>query len=143
MEMNSFIPSNVAGQKISGTNVISVEFTGSTGDDPVPAGTAVKLYTTAIGTVTKVVVLAAASDKTLGVILSKPMKSTFSVGDIVEIGMENTIVPLTAGEAITAGEDLEFDPSDGKVYVKDGGAKMAVALTDADTDELVRAYIQH
>lgn len=145
MEMNSFIPSNILGQKISGTNVLSVEFYAASGSGvtAVTPGVAVKAVSTAIGLVTKVALLSAASDATLGVVLSKPMKSSFAVGEVIEIGMENTILPMTAGESITAGQELEFDPSDDKVYVKNTGAKMGVALTDADEDDLVRVYIQH
>lgn len=143
MEMNSFIPANVLGQKVSGTNVLSVEFYSATAADTVAAGTAVKVSSTAIGFVTKVAALAATANEALGVVLSKPMKTTFAVGEVIEIGMENTIVPMTAGESITAGNALEFNPSDNKVYVKDSGAKIGVALTNASTDELVRTYIQH
>jgi hypothetical protein len=142
-EMNAFTPSNVLGQRISGSNVLSVEFYSATADDLATPGMAVKVSPTTAGLVTKVAALAASTDVSLGVILSKPMKSSFAVGDIVEIGMENTILPMTAGGNFNAGTELEFNPTTKKVVAKSSGAKIGVALENGVTDALVRVMIQH
>jgi hypothetical protein len=142
MEMNSFLPANTLGQRISGQNVLTVDFYSATASDTIAAGTAVKLVATLPGLVSKVSVLAASSDVSIGVVLSKPMKTAFAVGEKIEIGLENTILPMTAGGNFNAGTELEFNPSTNKVVAKSSGAKIGVALENGVTDSLVRVYLQ-
>lgn len=143
MELNSFLPANVLGQRISGQNVLTVDFYSSSSTDTVAPGTMVKLVATTAGLVSKVSVLSAASDVSFGVVLSKPMHESFSVGAKIEIGLNNTIVPMTAGGNFNAGTDLEFNPSTKKVVTKSSGAKIGTALENGVTDSLVRVYIQN
>lgn len=142
IDMNAFVPANELGQKISGLNVLSCEFYSATASDVVAAGEAVKISPTASGLVTKVAKLAAATDSSLGVVLSKPMKAEFGVGYIVEVGLESTLVPMTAGASFNAGTDLEYNPTTKKVVAKTTGAKIGVAMTNGVTDALVRVLIQ-
>jgi hypothetical protein len=142
MEMNSFLPANTLGQRISGQNVLTVDFYSATPSDTVAAGTAVKLVATTPGLVSKVSVLSASTEASIGVVLSKPMHASFAVGEKIEIGMENTILPMTAGGNFNAGTELEFNPTTKKVVTKSSGAKIGVALENGVTDALVRVYLQ-
>ena len=141
MEMNSFLPANTLGQRISGQNVLTVDFYSASAGDTVTAGTAVKLVATTPGLVSKVSVLSAASDASIGVVLSKPMHESFAVGEKIEIGLDNTILPMTAGGNFNAGTELEFNPTTKKVVTKSSGAKIGVALENGVTDALVRVYL--
>ena len=143
MELNSFLPANVLGQRISGQNVVTADFYSSSSTDTVAPGTMVKIVATTPGLVTKVSALAAATDVSFGVVLSKPMHESFSVGEKIEIGLSNTIVPMTAGANFNAGVDLEFNPTTKKVATKSSGAKIGVAMENGVTDSLVRVYIQN
>lgn len=142
MEMNSFLPANTLGQRISGQNVVTVDFYAPSAGDEVAPGTAVKLVATTPGLVSKVSVLDAATDVSIGVVLSKPMKTSFKVGEKIEIGMENTLLPMTAGGNFNAGTELEFNPTTNKVVTKTSGAKIGVAFENGVTDALVRVYLQ-
>lgn len=142
LEMNSFVPANELGQKVSGLNVLSVEFYSATASDKVGAGEMVKISPTANGLVTKGAKLSAATEASLGVVLSKPMKAEFAVGEIIEVGMESTLVPMTAGANFNAGTELEYNPTTKKVVAKTTGAKIGVAMTNGVTDALVRVMIQ-
>jgi hypothetical protein len=141
-EMNAFVPSNVLGQRISGSNVLSCEFYSATATDTITPGKFVKLSSTTKGNVSKVVVTAAASDDMLGVVLSKPMKESFAVGDIIEVGLVTTIVPVMAGATITAGAALEHVPATGKVATKSTGAKIGIALENGTADNLIRVMLE-
>lgn len=142
---NQFLPSTLAGTKVSGTNVISAEFYSATSTDTVSPGEFVTFSSTTNGQVTRVAKGSALTSAYVGVVLTNPLKDSYAVGDKLEIALLSTIVYCTASAAITAGASLQYAYSTGKVATNASvgtNTTVGVALENAAADgDLIRVFI--
>ena len=115
---NQFTLSTLAGTKVSGDNVMTVEFYSATSTDTIAPGTAVIIASTATGLVTKVSAGAGLTAAWFGVVLTNTLTDTYAVGNKMEIAFFGTIVKMAASAAITAGSQVQFDPSTGLIATK-------------------------
>ncbi len=140
LNQNQFSMTAVTGQKdalVAGV-VLPVKLV-----DAASAGDALKLDATSVaGGVIHAAKAAAKGDSMRGVLLHNVQKSDFVAGEIVEMGMQGTVVLLPMGAATSAEDELVYDPATKKyVAAASGEAVVAVALTSGATDELVRCLI--
>ena len=142
LNQNQFALEAVAGMLLSGSS-LPAQYYSATATETVAAGTFVAISATTNGTVTKVAKGADTAADFFGMVLVKSLKSAYAVGDIVEVAQVGSVVTAIAGEAITAGARVMFDPATGKVMVKTTGKTIVgVALEDASTDGYIRIRVQ-
>ncbi len=143
LDINQFAQTPVQGMidlSFQGS-VISAQV-GSAQATALVAGQAVKLATTA-GGVPKVIGLAANTDVSWGFVLRNLKDANFPAFAAVEIALQNTVVWMTAGAAITRGAKLEVVYTTNKVITNAGtNPVVGYAFDTASGDgALIRVYV--
>jgi uncharacterized membrane protein len=113
-------------------------------DSALVAGQAVKLVD-ALGGVPNVTAVAADTDEVFGYVTYAIRKSSFVIGDIVEISLTGNVMYMVAGAAIAANADIMYVQASGKVITATGVTKIISgrALDKAAADgSIFRVYIK-
>ena len=141
---NQFGLTTEVGTLVSGSNVQTVEFYSASPTDTIVAGEMVVLGATPSGAVPKASKGSALTDLFLGVVLTNILKSSWAVGERMEIGSATDVVYMTASAAITAGAKLQYDYATGKVATQTGtNTVIGMALEDAAGNaSILRVYVQ-
>jgi hypothetical protein len=136
--------STIKGQRVSGTDVLTVEFYSATPTDTIVPGAGVIIHSTVNGLVTKVKAGAAVTADWFGVVLSSPLKAAYAVSDKMEIALLGTILMVEASAVITAGAKLQMDPATDKVATQTASNTIiGFALENAAADgDLIRMFVQ-
>ena len=144
LSLNQFAMTTLAGTKVSGDNVQTVEFYDASASATITSGEMVILSAnTTLGHVTKVQKGAGLTSAYFGVVLTNPLCASYAVGDKMEIACLGVIVMMTASTVISSGAYLQYDYSAGKVATRAGsntivGQAMDSATADGD---LIRMFV--
>lgn len=135
--------SMIAGAVISGTEVITAEFYSATSTDTLTPGEAVIMVGATRGANPRCSVGAGATGLYFGVVTSKPISESNSVGAKVELALQGCIVMMTASAAITGGAKLQYDYSTKKVATQTASnTVIGMAMASATADgQLIPVYV--
>jgi len=120
LNQNQFAMQTLAGTKVYGTNVQTVEFYSASPTATITPGEMVVLASTTAPLVTKVAKGTALTDPFYGVVLTHPLKDSFAVGDKMEIACYGVVVMMTASASMTGGDYAQYDYSTGKIATRTG-----------------------
>lgn len=147
LNQNQFKISSLPGTKVFGheDNVIEGTFYSATATDTVRPGEFVCLDPASpAGGVPRFIKGADKSAAYFGVVLTNILVEEFAVGDFLQIGILSSGVLCEAGEAISVGDALAYDPSTKKVVVAGlGETVVATALQKAAASgDLIKSFVR-
>jgi len=144
-QMNQFQPQPLAGT-ISSLGLSTVtrpcriaQAQGSS----VAASMAVTLADTASG-IAEVVAATSSTDKIYGFIAYAKVQNVYSAGQVVPVAQLGCQMWMVAKQAISVGQELEYDPVTGKVVPHTSGSNTVIGLAESkavNPNDLVRVHI--
>ncbi len=144
LNQNQFGMTGTVGTLIETTGpVVKGQFYSGTTGATVGAGEMLGITSTTVSNVTKFQKLTGTTGNAFGVVLTDPFREYFSVAEKISVAAMGTQVLMTASAAITAGANLQYQASTGKVATHTGANLIiGVAMTDAAGDDsLVRVFV--
>ena len=142
LNQNQFAMVTTEGTLVSGQSM-TVEYYSASASAVVTAGEMVCLGSTVAPNVTKVINGTGLTSAYFGVVLTNPLKSSYAVGDKLEIALLGSIVMVKASAPITAGASLQYAYDTFKFATQTASNTIVgVALENAAADaSLFRAFI--
>ena len=142
LNQNQFSMLTTVGTRISGPTM-TVEFYDASASTTLVAGEMVCIGSTVRPNVTKVIKGTGLTSLYFGVVLTNPLKESWTTGEKLEIAIMGSIVTMTASALITAGASLQYAYNTFKVATQTASNTIiGIALDNATADDdLIRVFV--
>lgn len=127
-ELNQFAPNRVRGELLDwGLNSLQMEVQIDASEaGTLYAGDMVAVIPTSKGKLK--VVAATGSEKLQGMIIFNAKKEELKAGDMLTIAIRDAVMNCVTEEAIDAGDEVYFNPSDGSITKTTGSVRLGIAM---------------
>jgi hypothetical protein len=142
LNQNQFGMLTTAGTRISGQSM-TVEFYDASASTTLVAGEMVVIGSTVRPNVTKVIKGTGLTGLYFGVVLTNPLKESWTTGEKLEIAILGSTVMMTASASITAGASLQYAYDTFKVATQTASNTIVgIALENSTGDNvLIRVFV--